>query len=314
MIMKRKVIQIANSTQLVSLPRAWAIQNKIKKGDEVEVMATTQGLLISKEAQKEQFRKIEVRVPNQLTAQVILSALYKGGYDEVRLIVNKADEIERIQHFVSSNCQGFGVVEHGRNYIVVRKFSDELPEQFFSVLNRMISFILNMASECHEAVKKSDRGALKNVVLMDDNINKYAYYCLRMINKFPEALKEPTGPLYFIVEQLEGVGDAYKHLATFLSKQKKISPHLVKGLKVLKDYLEATTRLLRTRKHKDSQALLEISIMTTRIIEDLLTKKADSVKDLAYLYDINICIKNITAPIMILCFHEESLYEETNDN
>ena len=35
--MKRRVIQIAESTQLVSLPRKWAKKYNIKKGDELEV-------------------------------------------------------------------------------------------------------------------------------------------------------------------------------------------------------------------------------------------------------------------------------------
>ena len=37
--MKRKVIQIANSTQLISLPREWAKKYNIKKGDELEIEA-----------------------------------------------------------------------------------------------------------------------------------------------------------------------------------------------------------------------------------------------------------------------------------
>ena len=34
-IMKRKVIQIAESTQLISLPRRWAMKCNVKKGDEL---------------------------------------------------------------------------------------------------------------------------------------------------------------------------------------------------------------------------------------------------------------------------------------
>ena len=33
--MKRRVIQIGNSTQLISLPRKWAQQFGVKKGDEI---------------------------------------------------------------------------------------------------------------------------------------------------------------------------------------------------------------------------------------------------------------------------------------
>ena len=35
--MKRSVIQIANSTQLISLPRKWSLKFNIQKGDELEV-------------------------------------------------------------------------------------------------------------------------------------------------------------------------------------------------------------------------------------------------------------------------------------
>ena len=35
--MKRKVIQIADSTQLISLPRKWSLAHGIKKGDELEI-------------------------------------------------------------------------------------------------------------------------------------------------------------------------------------------------------------------------------------------------------------------------------------
>ena len=35
--MKRKVIQIANSTQLISLPRKWSQKYGVKKGDEITI-------------------------------------------------------------------------------------------------------------------------------------------------------------------------------------------------------------------------------------------------------------------------------------
>ena len=35
--MRRKVIQIAGSTQLISLPRKWAIRQGIEKGEELNI-------------------------------------------------------------------------------------------------------------------------------------------------------------------------------------------------------------------------------------------------------------------------------------
>ena len=47
--MKRKVIQIANSTQLISLPRKWSLQFGIKKGDELEVEEKGSQIIVSTE-------------------------------------------------------------------------------------------------------------------------------------------------------------------------------------------------------------------------------------------------------------------------
>ena len=45
--MKRKVIQIAESTQLVSLPRKWALKYGVKKGDEVDVLEEGNKIVVS---------------------------------------------------------------------------------------------------------------------------------------------------------------------------------------------------------------------------------------------------------------------------
>ena len=45
--MKRKVIQIADSTQLISLPRKWAQKFNIKKGDELEVEEHDNKIVVS---------------------------------------------------------------------------------------------------------------------------------------------------------------------------------------------------------------------------------------------------------------------------
>ena len=45
--MKRKVIQIAGSTQLVSLPRKWAKEHNVRKGDEVDVQENGNTVIVT---------------------------------------------------------------------------------------------------------------------------------------------------------------------------------------------------------------------------------------------------------------------------
>jgi len=45
--MRRKVIQIAESTQLISLPRKWAVRYQVKKGDELNIEEQGSTLIVS---------------------------------------------------------------------------------------------------------------------------------------------------------------------------------------------------------------------------------------------------------------------------
>ena len=87
--MKRKVIQIADSTQLVSLPRKWAIRYNIKKGDEVEVEEQGNKLLIGTEKTHD-IGSIEVDISSldRDSFMFLIRILYIRGYNEIKLTFN----------------------------------------------------------------------------------------------------------------------------------------------------------------------------------------------------------------------------------
>ena len=83
--MKRKVIQIANSTQLISLPRTWTKKHNIIKGQEVNVEEVGENVVVSTDS-----------VPKLLTAEIDIGgfddiakrfvyALYQKGVDEIKI-------------------------------------------------------------------------------------------------------------------------------------------------------------------------------------------------------------------------------------
>jgi len=82
-IMKRKVIQIANSTQLVSLPRKWALEQGIKKGDEINVSIIGNALLINTDRDSSTKKEIDLDVTDvdRTTLINVIRALYRKGYN-----------------------------------------------------------------------------------------------------------------------------------------------------------------------------------------------------------------------------------------
>jgi len=81
--MRRRVIQIAESTQLISLPRKWALRYGIKKGEELEVEEQGNKLLVSSGHDAGGKKTVlDVRGQPKLKRRSICAA-YLKGYDEI---------------------------------------------------------------------------------------------------------------------------------------------------------------------------------------------------------------------------------------
>lgn len=78
--MKRKVIQMAGKTMVVSIPSDWVKKYGIKKGDELELEKKNRNIIISTKKDYS-LNKIKVNI-SDLDEQVIkwtLSAIHKSG-------------------------------------------------------------------------------------------------------------------------------------------------------------------------------------------------------------------------------------------
>ena len=225
--MKRKVIQIANSTQLISLPRKWSQKYGIKKGDEIEVEEDGDKLLIKTESTPNA-KEIEVDVSG-LTPRLadrFIARAYQKGYDAITIKYDKPELSIAIQEKVKE-LLGFEIMEQNRDTIVIKSISTKLDIDFDSSLRRVFLIVIDMADTCLEAFEKSDNKTLENLYHRDFDVNKFCYFCLRFINKgFSGGFG--TYILYYLIESLEDVGDEYKALAKHLAKTKIKRKELIK--------------------------------------------------------------------------------------
>ena len=216
-IIKRSVIQIANSTQLISLPRKWSKKYNIQKGDELEVEEQGTKLSITTETIPK-INAIEVDVSG-LTPRLVdrfLARSYQKGYDRITLNFDKQEIIATIQNKVPE-LLGFEIMSQTKNSCVVESISAKLNINFDNALRKAFLIILEMGDICLEAFKNGDTKTLENLHYKDYDVNKFCYFCLRSINK---GHHEGFGTyvLYYLIESLEDVGDEYKALAKHLSK------------------------------------------------------------------------------------------------
>ncbi len=214
--MKRKVIQIAGSTQLVSLPRKWAITHNIKKGDEVDVQENGTSVVVST-GNGHALEKTEIDITN-LKAMIprYIHAMYKRGVDELKLTFADPSILKIVQDSIGKEAVGYEILEHGKNYCTIKYVAGNI-EEFESILRRTFLMLMNMADESYDAIKSKDYSHLKNIAFLEEANNRFTTICRRYLNK-NGATKTFTkiGPVYFIVESLERIADQFKYTCKYI--------------------------------------------------------------------------------------------------
>ncbi len=225
--MKRRVIQLSSNTLVVSLPAQWVRKNRIRKGNELDIEEFENHLMLSS-AKKFTYGAITIDVSNMdPMIKRILGALYKSGYDSIKVKFSNLSELKTIQEVIREEFLGFEVVEQKKDWLIFKKVSNIDTKEFNTMIRRMFLIVLQMAEDSLEAVKKKDVDWLEAIALHDKDVNKIADFCRRILNTTGVESFKRVPPAYFIVEQLEKIGDLYRDLCLhFLKHTKKPSQDL----------------------------------------------------------------------------------------
>ncbi|MBI4739258.1 phosphate uptake regulator PhoU [Candidatus Woesearchaeota archaeon] len=216
--MIRKVIQLAGNTLVVSLPAKWVKQYGVHKGDEVDVIQKDQGLLVQT-ARTGESGKITVDVSGRRYAlKRILGALYKVGYDEVHARFSSLVELQQIQEVVREAFIGFEVIDQKKDSVTFKKVSHIEPKEFSAMVRRMFLIVISAGEDTLAALNNKDAQWLSAIVMRDKDVNKIADFCRRVLNTTGSQEYRRPAPGYFIVEQVEKLGDQYRDIAAELAK------------------------------------------------------------------------------------------------
>ena len=211
--MKRKAIQLANQTLVISLPSKWVKQQGIKKGDEIEVTEEENRLIIG-EPKKQEHKKIEIDIINYSISMLYrhLRALYREGYDELILKFKNIAQLNEIEEVIN-NLISFEIVEQINNKCIIKDISVSQTKDINELIKRVFIIIISMCEELQNSIKDLEINKLKEIIKIDTQINRLTDYILRLINKNIIKEQMKTRLLYFITMQLEYIGDNFKIIA-----------------------------------------------------------------------------------------------------
>jgi len=208
--MKRKVIQIADSTQLISLPRKWAIAHNVKKGDELEIEEQGDKVVVSTN-KGVSFEKITVDISklNEKLVHWTLYILHKSGYDEIELTYNDHKIAKVIQDTISEGIMGFEIIEQTPKYCLIKNIATGLESEFETILKRIFLVTISMAKTSYDIISKSQFENLKEIIVLETTNNKLTNFCERLLNQKGYKNITKTSFLYVIVWQFEKIADDF---------------------------------------------------------------------------------------------------------
>ena len=264
--MKRRVIQIAGSTQLVSLPRKWALAHNIQKGDEMEVTEEGNKVIVSTD-KGPKLDKIEVDVSgmNERVLNWVIFSLHKSGYDEIELKFDNPKDIGTIQERLKE-LLGYVIIQQSEKRCTIRSISQVLEKEFDPTLRRAFLVTQSMADSTLEIMKSGDKSGLKDLISLESTNNQLTGFCHRILNKKGYSKYNKTTYIYVIIWQLESIADDLKVICSAYSE-----PGLNK-IKISKEAIamfERVNELLKTfyelfYEH-DQKKLVKISEERTEI-------------------------------------------------
>ena len=283
--MRRKVIQIANSTQLVSLPRKWALAHGIKKGDELDLREDGNKIVISTE-QGESVEKVEVDITNldRDSLMFLIRCLYIKGFDDMHIKFSKATTphhkigkdvtVMSSIHQEVNRLNGVEVIQQKENFCLIKDIAEGTIKEFDSVLRRIYLLLGDAANDLLDGIKNDKGHLLETLHEKHDTITKFAAYNLRLLNKFGYPESGKTNSYYYLISALDEIIDILKYASRYVIENKaKLSKDAIAILENINASIQLYFDFFF---NYDNKKIEQISMQRTRIVEEIkhFSKKA----------------------------------------
>ena len=220
--MKRKIIQLADTTQAITIPREFALNNELKKGDYVNVEIINNSLVIKNNNNIDS--KIELNFEN-LSQDLIwrhLITAYRKGVNIITISYSDKEELSIIQSLVK-DLIGMTIIKKGSNKVIVQDIFNKHDINIKEIISRIFALLIEESEEVLNFLNKKDNSiTADDINLIDYNINKFTNLILRILNKYGYYDYEKILSLYKTLSLLEEIGDEYRRIANVNSRIKNI--------------------------------------------------------------------------------------------
>lgn len=210
----RKIQKVGAATLTISLPKEWAEQRNLKKGDQVFLITEGESLKVvpAPEVARQKKKSPTYVIDADLCDEPgMLERIIVGNYvlGRERILVRSAgrlkgphaDEVRR----ASRRLMGLGIIEESPGHVTLQCSIDPAQYPIGALLKRLYNLGATMLRETIEALRTGNRDLAVDAGKREDDADMMYWLLLRLIlsAQVDEALVEPLG----LRSRLEITGD-----------------------------------------------------------------------------------------------------------
>jgi phosphate uptake regulator len=285
----RRVQLSGGSTYIISLPKNWVEELKIKVGENVTIVKNSnQSLTLFPREQNDNKKTTAVICSNQKDSGEAVKrkiiAAYLAGYKTIQIKTKgmriPSEHSKSIRELVRTSMIGTEIVESSSEAMAIQILT-RLPElSFETALKRMYLIANNMVKESIEALEEADALHADEVVNMDDEVDRFGLYMRRNLvlavgneNILQDmGLKKPSDCLEYrtIISKIERIGD---HAGLIAKRVKFIEDNIdakiiIKIKKLSEKSLEVFEESITAVQNHDFQKGENVAEKVNKVIEE----------------------------------------------
>lgn len=278
------------STFIISLPKNWIDELKIKAGENVTIVKNSNQSLTLFPIDRNEERKKSTAViyssqkdSGESIKRKIIAA-YLAGYKTIKITTKgmriTSEHSSSIRQLVRSKMIGTEIVESSSETISIQILT-RLPElSFNTALRRMYLMANNMVRESIEVLEEGEMDHADEVVSMDDEVDRFSLYMRRNLvlavgNESvlqDMGLQKPSDCLGYrtIVSRIERIADHASLIAKRIKFiEEKIDPKtIIKIKKLSENSLEVFEKSITAVQEHDFEMAENVAQKVSQVIED----------------------------------------------
>ena len=133
-----KLIKQGGGGFTIYLPKKWVDENKLSKGDNLDVTVSGKELIIGPKATNKK-SEIETKLTNssETSIRTLITNVYRTGYDRVKIFFNTEDQFKILQKIIKTRLIGFEVIKKEKDFCIIENITEPSVDQFDNILNKL---------------------------------------------------------------------------------------------------------------------------------------------------------------------------------